>query len=175
MIYPEAVVQRCSVKKLFLEISQNSQKNTCARVSFLIKLQARPVTLLKKRLWHRCFPVNFMKFLRAPFSQNTSWRLLLVYDNTEHAILYRFRATFTSEKFLFSSVKRASLHYSELSKLQFCLNFSKQTQFAFKTLQTGNWLEIISKEFRGKTWFCWTHFVQCSTVFAMNVQYVCFP
>ena len=27
-------------KKVFLEISQNSQENTCARVSFLIKLQA---------------------------------------------------------------------------------------------------------------------------------------
>ena len=33
----EAVVQRCSAKKVFLEISQNSQENTCARVSFLIK------------------------------------------------------------------------------------------------------------------------------------------
>ena len=30
----EAVVQSCSVKKLFLKISQNSQENTCARVSF---------------------------------------------------------------------------------------------------------------------------------------------
>ena len=30
----EAVLQRCSVKKLFLLISQNSQENTCARVSF---------------------------------------------------------------------------------------------------------------------------------------------
>ena len=28
------------MKKVFLEISQNSQKNTCARVSLLIKLQA---------------------------------------------------------------------------------------------------------------------------------------
>ena len=36
----EAVVQSCSVKKVFLEISQNSQENICARVSFLIKLQA---------------------------------------------------------------------------------------------------------------------------------------
>ena len=48
---PEAVVRRCSVKKVFLEISQNSQENTCARVSFLIKLQAlglRPATLLKR-------------------------------------------------------------------------------------------------------------------------------
>ena len=36
----EAVVQRCSVKKVFLEILENSQEITCARVSFLIKLQA---------------------------------------------------------------------------------------------------------------------------------------
>ena len=36
----EAVVRRCSVKKAFLEISHNSQENTCARFSFLIKLQA---------------------------------------------------------------------------------------------------------------------------------------
>ena len=34
-------------------------------------------TLLKKRLSHRCFPVNFGKFQRAPFLQNTSGRLLL--------------------------------------------------------------------------------------------------
>ena len=36
----KAVACRCSVKELFLESSQNSQENTCARVSFLIKLQA---------------------------------------------------------------------------------------------------------------------------------------
>ena len=36
----EEVVRKCSVKKVFLEISQNSEKNTCGRVSFLIKLQA---------------------------------------------------------------------------------------------------------------------------------------
>ena len=35
----EAVVRKCSVKKVFLEISQNPQENTCARDSFLIKLQ----------------------------------------------------------------------------------------------------------------------------------------
>ena len=37
----------------------------------------RPATLLKKRLWHRCFPVNLAKFLRKPFLQDTSGRLLL--------------------------------------------------------------------------------------------------
>ena len=52
----EAVVTSCSAEKAFLEISQNSQENACARVSFL-----------KKILWHRCFPVNFAKFLRTSF------------------------------------------------------------------------------------------------------------
>ena len=71
--YSEAEVQRCSVKKVFLKISKNSLGNTSARVSLSVKLHAykvaglRPVTLLKMRLWHRCFPVNFMKFLRTPF------------------------------------------------------------------------------------------------------------
>ena len=52
----EPVVRRCSVKKVFLEISQNSQKNPCASVLQLY---------LKKRLWHRGFLVNFVKFLRT--------------------------------------------------------------------------------------------------------------
>ena len=41
----EAVVWRCSIKKVFLEISQNLQENTCARESFLIKLQASGLQL----------------------------------------------------------------------------------------------------------------------------------
>ena len=37
----KSIRRRCSVKNVFLEILQNSQVNTCARVSFLIKLQAK--------------------------------------------------------------------------------------------------------------------------------------
>ena len=59
----EAVPQRCSVKKVFLRFSQ---KNICARVSFL-----------KKRLWRRCFPVNFANFLRTLFLTERLWWLLL--------------------------------------------------------------------------------------------------
>ena len=36
----EAVTRRCSAKKVFLQISQNSLENTCVRASFLIKVQA---------------------------------------------------------------------------------------------------------------------------------------
>ena len=46
----EAVIQRYSVKNVFLEILQNSQENICARISFLIKLQAQPTMFLKKSL-----------------------------------------------------------------------------------------------------------------------------
>ena len=35
----EALTQWCPVKYVFLKISQNSQENTCARVSLLIKMQ----------------------------------------------------------------------------------------------------------------------------------------
>ena len=37
----------------------------------------RPATLLKKRPWHRCFPVNFVEFLRTVFFTEHVWRLLL--------------------------------------------------------------------------------------------------
>ena len=82
--------QTCFVNKVFLEISQNSQENTCARDSFLIKLQAAPATLLKKSLWHRCFRVNFAKFLRTPFLQNTSGRLLLKQTHLLKVFLFSF-------------------------------------------------------------------------------------
>ena len=74
----EAVAQTSSVKKVFLEISQNSQENTCARVSFLKKLQTMACNFIKKRLWHKCFPVNFAKFLRTPFLTEHLWWLLLL-------------------------------------------------------------------------------------------------
>ena len=45
----EAVTQKCSVKKVLLKISQNSQENTCARVSYLIKLPTHPCNFIKKK------------------------------------------------------------------------------------------------------------------------------
>ena len=75
----EAVAQRCSVKRVFKEISQNSQENTCAGVSFLIGCRPQPATLLKKRLWHRCFRVDFAKFIRTHFlTEHLQWLLLVV-------------------------------------------------------------------------------------------------
>ena len=45
----------------------------------------RPATLLKKRLWHRCFPANLTKFLRTLFLWNTyGWLLLYIIISTQN-------------------------------------------------------------------------------------------
>ena len=51
------------MKKVFLEISQNSPENTCARVSFLIKLQARGLA--------QVFSCEFCKISKKTFSYRT--------------------------------------------------------------------------------------------------------
>ena len=68
----------CSIKKVSLKISQYSQENTCASLFF--KQHVYWASLLKNRLWHRSFPVNFATFFRTLFLQNTSGWLLLFYN-----------------------------------------------------------------------------------------------
>ena len=70
--------QRCYMKKGVLRnFTKFKGKHLCQSLFFDKLAGLRPATLLKKKLWHRCFPVNFAKFLRTPFLQNTSGRLLL--------------------------------------------------------------------------------------------------
>ena len=52
-------------------------KYLCQSLLFSKVASLRPATLLKKRLWHRSFPVNFAKFLRTPsFTEQLRWLLL---------------------------------------------------------------------------------------------------
>ena len=64
--------RNCSARKVVpRNLEKFSGKHLCQSLFFNIGL--RPATLLKKR----CFPVNFAKFQRTPFLQNSSGRLLL--------------------------------------------------------------------------------------------------
>ena len=76
--YKKAVVQRCSVKKAFLEISQNSQENTCARVSFLIKMQA--YNFIKKETLAQAFSCESSKFKKHLFLYNTPRDCFCLYN-----------------------------------------------------------------------------------------------
>ena len=52
-------------------------KRLCQNLFFSKATGLKPATLLKKRPWHWCFPVNFTKFLRKPFYLEHLWWLLL--------------------------------------------------------------------------------------------------
>ena len=53
------------------------EKHLCQSLFFNNVAGLRSATLLKKRLWHRCFPVNFAEFLRTLFfTEHLRWLLL---------------------------------------------------------------------------------------------------
>ena len=52
-------------------------KDLCQSIFFNKVAGLRPATILKKILWHRCFPVNFVKFPKTPFYIEHLWWLLL--------------------------------------------------------------------------------------------------
>ena len=64
-------------KGVLENLAKFTGKQLCQSLSFNKVVGLRHAALLKKKLWHSCFPVNFTKFLRTPFLQNTSGRLLL--------------------------------------------------------------------------------------------------
>ena len=52
-------------------------KHFCQNLLFNKVPGLRTVTLLKKRFWYRCFPVNFSKFLKTPsITEHLRWLLL---------------------------------------------------------------------------------------------------
>ena len=59
-------------KDVLRNFAKFTGKNLCQNLFFNKVASLSPATLLKKRLWHRCFPVNFAKLLKRLFLQNTS-------------------------------------------------------------------------------------------------------
>ena len=55
----------------------------CQRLFFNKGAGLMPVTLLKKRLCHKCFPVNSVKLLKTPFFIEHLWTTASV-GNRDH-------------------------------------------------------------------------------------------
>ena len=67
--HTEEVSWRCSVKTVFLEISQNSQENVCARFSYLNKAaRLRPANFSKKETLAQVFSCELCKISKNTFS-----------------------------------------------------------------------------------------------------------
>ena len=68
-------------KGVLRNVAKLTGKQLCQSLYFNKVAGLRPATLLKQRLWHLCFPVNFAKLLRTPFlTEQLRWLRLNVYD-----------------------------------------------------------------------------------------------
>ena len=70
LLIPAAVIQNCFPKKVFRNFAKLIGKHLCQSFFF---------NKIKKTLWHRYFPVNFVKFIRTPFFMEHLWWLLLLF------------------------------------------------------------------------------------------------
>ena len=101
-------------------------KHLCQRIFFNKGL--RSATLFKKRLWHRCFPVNFVKFSRTCFLQNASGWLLLKRTNS---VLRGISVSYYKKGLLFCAAN---------------LNFSGNRTGLFLNVSTTDSLDFLSRQ-----------------------------
>ena len=100
----------------------------------------RPATL-KKRLWHRCFPVNFVKFLRTPILlEHLQWLLLplfvmVMYKKQPLEVLYKKGAFRNSANFTGASFFRKNSNSGVF--LSILRIFLKKPLGAFKKHPSG--------------------------------------
>ena len=59
--------------EVFTKVSQNSQENFCARVSFLIKLQAPACNFIKKGTLAQLFTCEFFEISKSTFFTEHLW------------------------------------------------------------------------------------------------------
>ena len=84
VLYLWAVIGFVSNRLLRYHIQKQPPELLCKKCvlrNFAIFTGKQACNFIKKETRHRCFPVNFTKFLRTPFLQNTSGRLLLKIAN----------------------------------------------------------------------------------------------
>ena len=75
----EAVIRRFSLKKgVPKSFAELTEKDLYQSFCFNKVACLRPAFLFKKRLWYRCFNVNFAKFLRTPFYRTPPMVLVMV-------------------------------------------------------------------------------------------------
>ena len=105
---------RCSMKKGVPKNSTKFRRKHLRQSLFFKKVAGlRSATLLKKKPWHRCFPAKFAKFLRAPFLQNTSGRLLLYLVH----LCVLIKTAFLKFLFVYNSYSKSQV----ISVVFFCL------------------------------------------------------
>ena len=118
--HPEVFYKK-GVLRYFAKITW---KHLCQSL-FLNKVTGlRPATLLKKKFWHKCFPVNFAKFLRTPFVTEQLWWLLLTIVNISDVFFFGSNLKCFKEFKSGISISLKSLSLVLFSFSMFFLSFS---------------------------------------------------
>ena len=72
---------------MFLEITQNSRENTCAKVPFFNN-KKKTCNFIEKETLEQVFSCEFCEISKYTFLQNTSGRLLLIFEEIVIDMLY---------------------------------------------------------------------------------------
>ena len=119
-------------RKVFLKISKKIHRKTPVQeFGFNKAVGLRPSTLLKKRLWHMCFPVNFQKHLF--FKEHFQW-LFLPAQETETEQLESCGATKFITTGLMITLKRNYLFEFHLPNTLLYFHFQNMTRLHFHQL-----------------------------------------
>ena len=120
-------------KGILINFASFTGKHLCHSLFFNKVAGLRSATLLKKRLWHRCFPVNVAKFLRTPFLQSTSRRMLLTKIDKTEEMLFR-----TSRKL--AKCDTLNLSDSDL-KINYATRYKCLGTYVDQTVQLNDYFE----------------------------------
>ena len=136
--------RRCSIKKgVPRNFTKFIGKQLCQSLFF--NKVAGPATLLKKRLWHTCFPVNFAKLWRTTFFTEHLWWLLLKLLSKEMSnICSNFLLQLKNQR----SGSKTLSSFSVTFVLKKIITFSSQRVHAFYWIKTS----CLIKKRRDRKW-----------------------
>ena len=110
-----------------------TEKHLCQSLFFNKVADLNPAILFKKRDWHKCFTVNFTKFLRTPFLQNTSsgcfWMVLEIFTS----IFCSIHMELTIHSFLFCH-SNGVFNKKEILKIKFQVHFKRNDCGSFSVI-----------------------------------------
>ena len=121
--------RRCVVRNLAKLVGKHLYQ------SLFFNKDLRPATLWKKRLRHRCSPVNFAKFLRTRFfTEHLQWLLLKFFSTFPFHTPWNHQKTFSNCLYVHNMGTLAKNHQKTLwSTLVYCWFYK-----CFKPWSWGN-------------------------------------
>ena len=112
-------------KRVYRNFEKFTGKQLCQSLLFNKLASLRTVTVLKKRFWYRCLPVNFSKFLKTPsITEQLRWLFLktpvnqLIFREKLVDLQLYYSRTFSQEVFehmCFKHFKARKYYYGRTS------------------------------------------------------------